>query len=76
MIHIKRNNYFDLQNIFVAMCRHLFGCNSASNKFKIWMYASNRDEKKTQPSELLLTSFCSFLCLLAQSSPQLHRWRR
>lgn len=46
MIHIKRNNYFGLQDLFVAMCRHLFGCNSVSNKFKIWMCANDRDEKK------------------------------
>lgn len=69
MIHIKRNNYFGLQDLFVAMCRHLFGCNSVSNKFKIWMCASDRDEKKSQPNELLLSSFCNFLCLLAQSPP-------
>lgn len=69
MIHIKRNIYFGLEDIFVAMCRHLFGCNSASNKFKIWICASDRNKKKkSQPSELLLSSFCCFLCLLAQSS--------
>lgn len=46
MIHIKRNNYFGVQDIFVTMCRHLFGCNSAACTFRTWMYASGRDEKK------------------------------
>lgn len=68
MIHIKRNNYFGLQDIFVAMCRHLFGCNSASNNSKYGCVPLTGMKKKSQPSELLLSSFCRFLCLLAQSS--------
>lgn len=64
MIHIKRNNYFGLQDTFVAMCRHFFGCNSASNKFKIWMCASDRNEKKkiSQESCYSVAFAVSFAC--------------
>lgn len=64
MIHIKRNNYFGLQDIFVAMRRHLFGCNSTSNKFKIWICASDGNEKKNlnQVSCYLVAFAVSFTC--------------
>lgn len=45
MTHIIRNNYFGLQDIFVTMCRHLFGNNSAACKFRTWIHASGRVEK-------------------------------
>lgn len=64
MIHIKRNNYFGSQDMFVTMCRHLFGRNSAACKFRMWIYASGREEKKSRGSELLLSSCYCFLCLL------------
>lgn len=75
MIHITKNNYFGLQDVFVTMCRHLFGCNSAVCKFRTWIYASGRDEKTSQQSKLLLSSCCCFPCLLAQSSLFLHMSR-
>lgn len=63
MIHIKRNNYFGFQDIFVAMCRHFFGCNSASNKFKIWMCASDENEKILNQVSCYSVAFTvSFAC--------------
>lgn len=63
MIHIIRNNYFGLQDIFVTMCRHLFGCNSAACKFRTWMYASGRDEKHLKEASCYSVAVAvSFAC--------------
>lgn len=79
MIHIKRNNYFGLQDIFVTMCRHLSGCNSAACKFRMWMYASGREEKN-HPSEESCYSVAvavSFACYLRALSifTEMKNWK-
>lgn len=71
MIHIKRNNYFGSQDMFVTMCRHLFGRNSAACKFRMWIYASVREEKNLEEvscySVAVAVSFaCSELPIASQ----------
>lgn len=69
MIHIKKNTIILACRTYLYLCAdtYLDVIQHQINSKYGYMPVTGM-KKKSQPSELLFSSFCSFLCLLAQSS--------